>query len=264
MQESKLGASQIQWFSELALFDFTIKYQTGHSNRATDALSHCAFNPSCNFESEATDSNEVDVIPYSATCDGVETIPYSLVYEALDQCLNGSKIPEVLKQEAQEISCVVQSIVEEEYNQEIDEIVSEVDAVSVFGKVTPEEMKEEQQKDLILELVYKQVTAGKKPKTSAIAKVKSKAVRKYLLQFNWQTLKKGVLHRLYINNDVENHQLILPIKYQAQVLTLLHDGQGHQGLEHTLALCWERITGIPCSGCHQLCENLSMMPNGKG
>ena len=26
VQESKLGASQIQWLSELALFDFTIKY----------------------------------------------------------------------------------------------------------------------------------------------------------------------------------------------------------------------------------------------
>ena len=79
---------------------------------------------------------------------------------------------------------MVQSIVEEEYKQEINEIVSEVDAVSVFGKVTPEEMKEEQQKDLILKLVYKQVTAGKKPKTSVITKEKSKAVRKYLLQFN--------------------------------------------------------------------------------
>ena len=87
-------------------------------------------------------------------CDGVETIPYSSVCEALDQCLNGSKIAEVLKQEAQEISCVVQSIVEEEYKQEIDVIVSEVDAASIFGKVTPEEMKEEQQKELILELVY--------------------------------------------------------------------------------------------------------------
>ena len=50
-----------------------------------------------------------------------------------------------------------------------------------------------------------------------------------------------MLHQLYINNDVEYHQLILPIKYQAQVLTLLHDGQGHQGLECTLALCQERF-----------------------
>ena len=73
-------------------------------------------------------------------------------------------------------------------------------------------------------MVYKHVTADEKLKTSAIAKVKSKAVRKYLLQFDWLTLKKGVLYRLCINNDVEYHQLILPVKYQAQVLTLLHDG----------------------------------------
>ena len=86
----------------------------------------------------------MEVISYSATCDEVETIPYSSVCVALDQHLNGSKIPEDLKQEAQEISCAVQSIVEEEDNQEIDKIVSVVDAVSVFGKVTPEEMKGEQ------------------------------------------------------------------------------------------------------------------------
>ena len=244
VQESKLGALQIRWLSELALFDFTIKYQTGHSNRAADTLSPHPFNPSCNFDTESTDSDEVEVISYSATCNEVGTIPYLVVREALDKSLNGSKIPEVLKQEAQDISCAVQSIVEEEYEQyeeELKEIVSKVNAVSVFGKVSPEEMKEEQQKDPILGLVYKQVTASKKPKTSAITKIKSKAVRKYLLQFQWLTLKKGVLHQFYINNDVEYHQLILPTKYQAQMLKLLHDGQDYQGLERTLALCWERF-----------------------
>ena len=161
VQESKLGALQISWLSELALFDFTIEYQTGHSNRAADALTHHPFNPSCDSKSESTDSDEVEVISYSATCDEVETIPYSSVCEALDQCYNGSKIPEDLKQGLQDISCAVQPIVEEEDKQEIDKIVS-VDAVSIFGKVTPEEMKEEQQNNLILKLVYKQVTAGKK------------------------------------------------------------------------------------------------------
>ena len=39
VSESKLGASQIGWLSELTLFDFTIHYQTGRSNRAIDALS---------------------------------------------------------------------------------------------------------------------------------------------------------------------------------------------------------------------------------
>ena len=218
IQDSKMGASQIQWLSELALFDFTIKYQTGHSNKAGGALSHCPFNPSCNSKNE-TDSNEVEVISYSSVC------------EAVDQCINSSEIPEDLEQKAQD-SCAVQSIVEEDK----EEVVSTVNVVSIFLKVTPEEMKEEQQKDPILKLVYKQVTAGEKHKTSTIAKVKSKTVRKYLLQFNWLTLKKGVLHHLYINNDVEYHQTILPIKYQTQVLCLLHSGQGHQGLEHTLAL----------------------------
>ena len=61
VKDSKLGTSQIQWLSELAMFDFTIKYQTGHSNKATDALGHYSFNPSCDFESE-TDSNEVQAV----------------------------------------------------------------------------------------------------------------------------------------------------------------------------------------------------------
>ena len=112
-----------------------------------------------------------------------------------------------------------------------DEIVSTLNAVSIFEQVTPEKMEEEQQKDPTLKLVYQLVTAGEKPKTSAIAKIKSKAVRKYLLQFDRLTMKIGVLHQLFINNDVEHHQVVLPLKYQAQVLQLLHDGQGHQGIE---------------------------------
>ena len=39
VRESKLGASQIWWLSELALFNFTIHYRPGRSSRATDALS---------------------------------------------------------------------------------------------------------------------------------------------------------------------------------------------------------------------------------
>ena len=49
-------------------------------------------------------------------------------------------------------------------------------------------------KDPTLELVYQLVTAGEKPKTSTIAKIKSKAMRKYWLQFNRLTIKKGVLY----------------------------------------------------------------------
>ena len=120
-------------------------------------------------------------------------------------------------------------------------IFSSLNAVSTFEHVTPEQMAEEQQKDPTLELVYQLVTAGEKPKTLAIAKIKSKAVRKYLLQFDRLTMKKVVLHWLYIHNNVEFHQMVLPIKFQAQVLQLLHDGQGHQEIERTIALCQEEF-----------------------
>ena len=46
---------------------------------------------------------------------------------------------------------------------------------------------------------------------------------------------------MYISNDVEYHQMVLPIKYQAQVLQLLHDDQGNQGIERTIVLCWEQF-----------------------
>ena len=41
VKESKLGVAQIRWLSELALFDFDIKYRSGKSNQAADTLSHC-------------------------------------------------------------------------------------------------------------------------------------------------------------------------------------------------------------------------------
>ena len=102
--ESKLGASQIWWLSELALFNFVIKYWIGHSNRAADALSHHPLNPSCDesFTESEANSEEFEVISNSS------------VSEAVDLYLNSTKIPEDLKQEAQNISSAIESITEEE------------------------------------------------------------------------------------------------------------------------------------------------------
>ena len=54
-------------------------------------------------------------------------------------------------------------------------------------------------------------------------------------------MKKGVQHWLHVNNKVEYHQMVLPLKCQAQVLQLLHDGQGHQVIKRTIALCQEQF-----------------------
>ena len=175
VMESKLGASQIRWLSELVLFDFVIKYRTGRSNSAADALSCCPSNPSCHnsFTESEANSDECEVISYSSVC------------EAVDLCLNSTKIPKDLKQGVQDVSCAIME--EEDMNE--DKIICSLNAVSTFEHVTLKQMSEELQKDPTLELVYQLVTAGEKPKTSAIAKIKSKAVQKYLLQFNRLTLK---------------------------------------------------------------------------
>ena len=62
----------------------------------------------------------------------------------------------------------------------------------------------------------------------------------YLLQFDQLVLKWCVLHRIYITNDVESHQLVLPLKYHEAVLHMLHDDYGHQGLEWILGLVRKR------------------------
>ena len=139
-----------------------------------------------------------------------------------------------IRVEAQSINSVL-----EEHNEEdlIDVCTHET---SVLDMVLPTTMAKEHQKDPILGIVYQYVTKGIKPKPSAIAKIASKAVRKYLLQFDQLILKITVLHHLYINSDVEYYQLVLPQIYNTAVLQMIHDDYGHHGLDHTLSLAHER------------------------
>ena len=48
IKTSKLGAAQIRWLSELALYDFDIIYRTSKSNLVADALSRQPESPSSN------------------------------------------------------------------------------------------------------------------------------------------------------------------------------------------------------------------------
>ena len=74
-------------------------------------------------------------------------------------------------------------------------------------------------------------------------------------------MKQGVLHWIYITNDIESHQLVLPKEYHQAMLHMLHDDYSHQGLDHTLALVRERFYwsamnqdvaeyGTNCHQCH--------------
>ena len=231
VKTSKLGAAQIRWLSELALNDFDIIYRTGRTNHVADALSQRPKDPNSSDESSDSDSEDYETISYGTVC------------TLLNQQLESSKIPHDVKCNVQEIGEQLETL------NEIPSIQASVNSIAVFNQISPEIMAQHQCSDNQLSSAYQYVEDGKKPTNKSIYKVRSKSSCKLLLGFSRLTLKQGVLHRLYINNDEEYHQLVLPECYRGKVLKSLHDYMGHQGIERTLALLREHLLANHVSRC---------------
>ena len=206
VQTSKLGASQICWLSELALFDFNIIYRSGKTNQAADALSQHP-KPNCKLESDSDSDSDAPVV-----------LSYATICNIIEPGLGDTKIPFNIKREAHTAS----NLLEGENNvpefHAVPYLTVQTSAVSVFNQVPLATMAEAQSKDSVLGLVIPFMHKGVKPKGLVIAKIRCKAAWKYLLQFYCLVLKQGVLHQIYIINDVETHQLVLPLKYHEAML----------------------------------------------
>ena len=215
---SKLGVAQIRWLSELALFDFNIKYRTDKLNQAADTLSCC---PKSSLDMSSDRGSEES--------EEYETISYEVISDDLTELIDGIKIPIELKKE-------IQRSIHEEPQRESDNIHSTCAMVDVPSKVSPEMMRQAQEEDLEIGKVRCYVMLARKPSLAQIRKLKSKIVCRYLQQFDWLVFIKGVLHKIFEENGSKYHQLILPIEYQARAMAMLHDDNGHQGVEWTVAL----------------------------
>ena len=95
VKTSKLGAAQIHWLSELALYDFDIVYRTGKSNLVTDALSRWPESPSSNNRGKEDDSDEEwEAISYPVTNTGKfygdhTTISNQVIFQKLTEVVQG-------------------------------------------------------------------------------------------------------------------------------------------------------------------------------
>ena len=222
IQSSKLGAAQIRWISELALYDFDIVYRTGRSNNVADALSRRP--KDSDSENEATDEEE----EWTA-------ISYQTVCETLDIPLGGTKVNRELRARLQTVDTAHVELGEAE------PIEVTTNYVSIFNTVLPETMAQYQRVDNQIGPVIKWVESGAPPSKSDLYQIRSKLTRKMLYQFDRLILKEGVLHRLYIDQDMEFHQLVLPQRYHSKILKAVHDDMGHQALDRTLSLLRERV-----------------------
>ena len=225
---SHLGAAQICWLSDLMLFDFEIKYRAGKSNQVADALSWQPVNP--NSSSESSDNDEE-----------WETVSYGMVYQILNHHLGSTKMPYNVKLEVQnniaEVNMANQSLGFPKSNI----LDVQLYELKLFDTITSKQMAEYQKRDTQLAHVYECVTSNSKPKLTAIHHVKSRPVRRLLLQYDRLSLIGGVLHHHTFQGNDEIQQIILPQCLHNQVLRSLHDDNSHQGLQRVTDLLHGRV-----------------------
>ena len=229
IQKSKLGAAQIRWLSELALYDFDVKYRSGATNNVADALSR-RDNPE-----EVDSEDEYDVLySFSITADDVRShieqhIPGNIVCGSLKAAIQSQSIPG--------------------YAGHISDIETEISCHSIFteagqstfpNQVTPAAMQSAQLADPILKQVIGHIKSGKRPTSRRLRRL-APSLRKYLVHWDRFTFKQGVLHRKIIMEDQTINQVVLPAKFRKGVFDMLHGGHGHQGIKRTMALFQSRV-----------------------
>ena len=219
----------------LRYIDFDIVNCSAKSNLVTDALSH---RPEVEEETEKeippkSDDDEWITVSYQVEEQGgrISSMEFNQV---ISELVGGTKIDKKLK------DCIqVTDVAKEKLNGKTIEVATGM--VSLIDSITPKEMAEFQHQDNQVAPILTYVEQDQKPSRKVTYQIRSKLARKLALQWDRLILKQGVLHRLYIFNEMEYHQLVLPQRYHCKVLTALHDHMGHQGIDRTLDLLRERV-----------------------
>ena len=210
--KAKLKATEQRWVADLASFNFTIKYRSGHANQNADALSR--------RRHEEISTEEVSAL--------------------LASQLDSTYIPEGAQHE------VLQSAV---YLADINAaFVREQLAAPAGNQATTlptwstEQLKNLQQKDTSIGRLIHYWSIGRIPTKSERAQ-ESRDLLKYTGHWNRLVEQNGVLYRKVTSSDGRNRkQLLLPACLREELLQSTHDSCGHQGAERTERLvrdrCW--------------------------
>lgn len=202
LQTAKLGATEMRWASQLAQFNFEVKFRSGKSNRNADALSR-------------------KPIPKvrTVTCHS-ETAVQSIVCSS------------PLMDLSKEISVTPTSV-------NAIHAESRIDATSTLPGYETAEIASLQQNDSLISRVIYWLRSSTKPTTVQL-KQENKDVRKLLKQRDKLKFEEDILYRTIEMETGLITQLVLPTILKDHVLESLHNHAGHQGCERTLSLIQKR------------------------
>ena len=211
----KLKAVEQRWVSELASFNFSIKYRAGKHNQNADALSRMT---SSKEDWAVCDVNEVEV--------------------ELAAKLDTTPVPEEARAE------LLQSAV---FLADTNSVhVSEIVAGPMSESATSlphwdeDHLARLQREDTTIGRLVHYRTAGGKP-SKRERRRETRKTRQLINQWERVVEKRGVLYRRCTDNSGQDHlQLLLPSSVRGELLKGIHDQCGHQGAERTELLVRER------------------------
>ena len=202
METRKLTAYSARWISELAEFNFSVKYRPGKVNTDPDCLSRLPLNINSYIE-ECTE--EVGQDAFRAIMAGTE-VRYN-------------------QQEAWRVAINAINV----------DFIQTADTSTEMIKDNIRNIKKEQENDenifAIIELIKNKSKCKIKQTDNSELKILKRGIRKLKLSDDGILLRK----------NKENNQIVLPKKMRNMIYQKLHIDMGHLGTEKVLALARKRV-----------------------
>lgn len=233
LQTAKLGATETRWASQLAQFDFEVKFRSGKVNRNADALSR---KPVPKIRTVTCNSESV-----------------------LQTITKGSTLMDIRRKDT-EISHAHVRFMQTET----------VDATNTLPEYEHTEIASLQTSDPLLSRVRYWIKNDVKP-TIEDLKRENKNVRKLLKHMDKLQIEEDVIYRYTDGETGPCRQVLLPTSLKQHVLESLHSHAGHQGVERTLSLVQKRCYWVTmkndveefCKKCERCLISKAPLPSVK-